>query len=58
MSKLVVYENSKITAATLEMLNNMKYVKVLEVIMVLSRVARAAKNLAIYQGLSANIPGF
>ena len=59
MSKLVVYENSKITAATLEMLNNMKYVKSTgSDNRFLSRVARAAKNLAIYQGLSWKYSGF
>jgi len=59
MSKLVVYENSKITAATLEMLNNMKYIKsTASDQKFLSRVARSAKNLAIYQGLSWKYSGF
>ncbi|MDA7551198.1 ABC transporter transmembrane domain-containing protein [Rhodobacteraceae bacterium] len=58
MSKLVVYENSKITAATLEMLNNMKYVKSTGSDQrFLSRVARSAENLAFYQGLSWKYSG-
>lgn len=59
ISKLVVFENSKITAATLEMLNNMKYVKSTGSDQrFLSRVARSAEKLALYQGLSWKYSGF